>query len=109
MAIYSNATKSVDDLSDKNLGEIIVFRSNLKILHNRLSSKLPGADQIIWIGDDKTALQVNNNIYIVDLDGGHICIDFESQGQHKTLDTGIVCLTEVDGLRTITSDGSFFL
>ena len=33
---------------------------------------------MIWIGNDVTALKVNQSVFIVDLDGGSLAIDFET-------------------------------
>ena len=95
MAIYSN--KDI-------IGNLIVLKSDLTQELNRLGTGMVGAENLIWCGNDVTVLEYLDKVIMVG--PGNECQTLEL-GSPKT--QGIKCLTEIDGLRIINSDGTFFL
>jgi hypothetical protein len=71
---------------------------------NRLRTGMVGAENLIWCGNDVTVLVYYDKVIMVS--PGNECQTVDL-GQPKT--NGIKCLTEIDGLRIINSDSSFFL
>mmetsp|Transcript_5341 Transcript_5341/g.8238 ORF Transcript_5341/g.8238 Transcript_5341/m.8238 type:complete len:132 (+) Transcript_5341:1006-1401(+) len=63
-----------------------------------------GAENLIWCGNDVTVLVYIDKILMVGPGGDCLTVDL---GEPKT--NGTVALTEVDGLRILNSEGSFFL
>ena len=94
LAIYSN--------SEQN-GDLIVLKSDLVEL-NRLRTGMVGADSLVWCGNDVTVMVYIDKIIMVGPCGECLTLDLEMP---RTV--GIQCLTEIDGLRIINSEASFFL
>jgi len=63
-----------------------------------------GADNIIWCGNDVTCLEYKDKVVMVGPEGETIPLELDNPKTH-----GIICLTEIDGLRIINSVGTFFL
>ena len=61
-------------------------------------------DNLLWCGNDVTVLEYIDQVIMVG--PGNKRLELEL-GAQKT--SGIKCLTEIDGLRIINSDGTYFL
>ena len=96
LAIYSNA----------DYGDLIVLKSDLSSQLNRLRTGMDHADELIWCGNDVTALIYNgsNKVIFVSPSNESLALDLDFP---KTY--GLKCLTEVDGLRIVTSVGTYFV
>ena len=95
LAIYSGGD---------TVGELIVLRSDLTQELNRLRTGMLGAENLIWCGSDIPALEYIDKVILVGPGGDSLTLDL---GQPKTL--GLKCLSEIDGLRIMNSEGAFFL
>jgi hypothetical protein len=94
LAIYSNTDQ----------GDLIVLKSDLTSELNRLRTGMVGAENLIWCGNDTTVMQFIDKVIMVGPQGECQALDL---GMPKT--NGIRCLNEIDGLRIINSEGTFFL
>jgi hypothetical protein len=63
-----------------------------------------GAENLIWCGNDVTIIEYSDKVIMIGPDGDCLTLDI---GMPKTL--GLKCLTEIDGLRIVNSDASYFL
>ena len=63
-----------------------------------------GAEGLVWCGSDVTVLEYSDKVIMVSPQN---MTELLKCGYPKTL--GQKCLTEIDGLRIINSDGTFFL
>jgi len=63
-----------------------------------------GAENLIWCGNDVTVLEYVDKVIMVG--PGNECLTLD-MGFPKT--QGIKCLTEIDGLRIVNSEATFFL
>ncbi len=83
-------------------GRIIVMKSNFKKEFNRFDTKLIDAKGLNWCGNDAPVLTYPDKVVLVG----------PNQFEVITLLTktaGIQCLTEIDGLRIVTSEKTYFL
>jgi hypothetical protein len=94
LAVYSNSDK----------GDLIVLRSDLTQELNRLRTGMIGASNLIWCGNDVTCMEYIDKVIMVSPSNECLTLDL---GNPKT--QGIKCLTEIDGLRIISSESTFFL
>ena len=97
LAIYSNS----------DVGDLIVLKSDLSAVLNRLRSGMVGAENLVWCGNDTTVLEVKDKVVMVG-PGGE-CNVLELGSPKSTGPGGVKCLTEIDGLRIINGEGTFFL
>jgi hypothetical protein len=81
-----------------------VLKSDLTSELNRLRTGMVGAENLIWCGNDTTVMEFIDKVIMVGPQGECQALDL---GNPKT--NGIRCLNEVDGLRIINSEGTFFL
>lgn len=94
LAIYSNPDK----------GDLIVMKSDLSEELNRLRTGMEYAENLVWCGNDITALEFSDKIILVGPSNETIALDLDFP---STL--GLKSLCEVDGLRIVNSKGTFFL
>jgi hypothetical protein len=94
MSIYANSDR----------GTLIVLRSDLHQELNRIETGMVGAENLIWCGNDVTVLEYLDKVIMVG--PGNECITLDL-GEPKT--QGVKCLLEIDGLRIVNSEGTFFL
>lgn len=83
-------------------GRIVVMKSNFKKELNRFDTKLIDAKGLDWCGNDAPVLTYPDKVVLVG----------PNQFEVITLLTktaGIQCLTELDGLRIVTSEKTYFL
>ena len=66
-----------------------------------------GAENLVWCGNDTTVLEVKDQVVMVG-PGGE-CNVLELGSPKSTGPGGVKCLTEIDGLRIINGEGTFFL
>ena len=97
LAIYSNS----------EVGDLIVLKSDLTQELNRLKSGMVGAENLVWCGNDTTVLEVKDQVVMVG-PGGE-CNVLELGNPKSTGPGGVKCLTEIDGLRIVNGEGTFFL
>jgi len=95
LAIYSNTQSE---------GDLMVLKSDLTQELNRLRTGMLGADNLIWCGNDVTVMEYVDKVIMVGPGGECLTLDL---GQPKT--QGVRCLTEIDGLRIVNSESTFFL
>lgn len=93
LAIYSEA---------ETRGRIIVLKSNLTKEFNRFDTRLLEANSLDWCGNDAPVLTYPDKIVLV---GPNM---FESIDL-KTKTGGIKCANEIDGLRVVTSEKTYFI
>ena len=94
MAIYANS----------DMGTLIVLKSDLTQELNRLQTGMCAAENLIWCGNDVTVCEFIDKVIMVGPAGD--CQQLEL-GFPKT--KGLKCLNEIDGLRIVNSEGTFFL
>ena len=94
MAIYSNSDQ----------GTLIVLKSDLTQELNRLTTGMAGAENLIWCGNDVTVIEYIDKVIMVGPAGECLTLDL---GMPKT--QGLKCYTEIDGLRIVNSECTFFL
>ena len=63
-----------------------------------------GASNLIWCGNDVTVIEYDDKVIMIG-PGGE-CLNLELD---PTKTKGIKCLTEIDGLRIVDSEGTYFL
>ena len=93
LAIYSESDSK---------GRIIVMKSNYTKEFNRLDTRLIEAKGLDWCGNDAPVLTYPDRIVVVGPQNFEI-IDM------KTKTSGIKCMNELDGLRIVTSEKTYFL
>lgn len=83
-------------------GRVIVLKSDLTKEFNRFDTKLLDAKALDWCGNDITVLSYPDKIALV---GPNVfdLVDMRSKGG------GLKCVTEIDGLRVISSEKTYFL
>ncbi len=83
-------------------GRIIVMKSNYTREFNRLDTKLLDAKGLDWCGNDAPVLTYPDKVVLV------------GPNQYEILDirtktAGIKCMNEIDGLRIVSSEKTYFL
>ena len=95
-------TVYVDD--EDHLGRMLVMKSDLTMLIDDKETFKTGATQLCWSGDDVPVLVVQGELvavvrtdmFTMSLDGG------------RMEDGGVFLTNEIDGMRVITGDHTFF-
>jgi hypothetical protein len=83
-------------------GRMIVLKSDLTKEFNRLNTGLIEAKSLDWCGNDVTVLTYPERIVLVGPN--------ESEGiELRAKSAGIKCLTEIDGIRIVTSEKTYFM
>lgn len=86
----------------ETVGRMIVLKSDLSKEFNRLNTKLIEAKSLEWCGNDVTVLSYPEKIALVGPNEAEMINLGDKHG-------GIKCCTEIDGLRVVTSEKTFFL
>ena len=83
-------------------GRMIVLKSDLSKEFNRLDTRLTEAKSLAWCGNDVTVLSYPDKIVLVGPNSSEI-LDM------RTKTGGVQILNEIDGLRIVTSEKTYFL
>merc|ERR1712151_358117 len=82
-------------------GRVIVLKSDLRQELDRKDTLQMGASQLAWCGNDCMVLSVFDKLVIIG-PNDHQFVELKARSE------GIYCTTEIDGLRVITSESTYF-
>merc|ERR1719464_2333549 len=82
-------------------GRVIVLKSDLREQLDRKDTFQLGANQLAWCGNDCMVLSVYDKLVIIG-PNDHQFVELKARSD------GIYCMTEIDGLRVLTSECTYF-